>query len=116
MFQWTQDGILEILVRNQEKSFTMKVIKHRSKLLRTAVGFPSLELLRTQLDHALSKLILMDLVGWEVGPENSRGPFQPNYSKIFFSLNRTAKNIAVVGSWIGNTRNWKYSFVKIFLS
>lgn len=108
-FQWTRDGILVILVRNQEKSFTMKVIKHRSKLLRTAVGFPSLELFRTQLDHALSKLILMDLVGWEVGPENSRGPFQPNYSKIFFfSKQDSKKNIAMVGSWIGNTRNWKY--------
>lgn len=39
MFQWTQVGILEILVRNQEKSFTMKMIKDRNKLLRKAVGF-----------------------------------------------------------------------------
>lgn len=56
-FQWTQVGISEILVRNQEKYFTMKMITHRNKLLRKAVGFPSLELFRTQLDKALSNLI-----------------------------------------------------------
>lgn len=57
MFQWTQAGILEILVRNNEKSFMMKMITDRTKLLRKAVGFPSLELFRTQLDKALSNMI-----------------------------------------------------------
>lgn len=42
MFQWTQAGILEILVRNNEKSFMMKMITDRTKLLRKAVVFPSL--------------------------------------------------------------------------
>jgi len=48
---------LKFLVRNQEKSFTLKMIRHRNKLLGKDGFFPSLELFRTQPGKALNNLI-----------------------------------------------------------
>ena len=44
-----------------KKFLTMRVVRHRNKLPREAVGTPSLEMFKARLDGALSKL-----VEWEV--------------------------------------------------
>jgi len=41
----------------RKKFFTMRVVKHRNRLLREAVAAPSLAVFKVRLDGALSSLV-----------------------------------------------------------
>lgn len=58
-----QVGTQEIAIRCKEKYFTLRVVKYWNRLLKVAVVFLSLEILKTQLHRDLSNLIWLDLIG-----------------------------------------------------
>ncbi|KFR17554.1 hypothetical protein N306_01536, partial [Opisthocomus hoazin] len=41
----------------RKKFFTLRVVRHRNRLLREAVDAPSLEVFKARLDGALSNLV-----------------------------------------------------------
>ncbi|KFR13425.1 hypothetical protein N306_08819, partial [Opisthocomus hoazin] len=50
-----RDGRFTLGIR--KKFFTIRVVKHWNRLLREAVGVPSLETFKARLDRALSNLV-----------------------------------------------------------
>jgi len=71
----------------QNKFFTMKVVKHWSRLLREVVDAPSLEVFKVRLDRALIKLIQWKMflpMAGRLDQMNFKGPFQP---KPFYNSN-----------------------------
>lgn len=69
-------GRRENQVRYKKNLFS--VVGHRNGLCRDIVGFPSLEVVKTHLNVALSNLLLLPLLWlWNLDKETSGGPSQP---------------------------------------
>ncbi|KAK4823411.1 hypothetical protein QYF61_001785 [Mycteria americana] len=67
--QWAQMGIQEI-PRRHRKVFIVRMVKHRNRLPREVEESPSLEILKSQLDTALSNLLSLTLL--QAGPWTRR--------------------------------------------
>ena len=51
------DCCLKCSDRTRKKFFTMRMVRHWNRLPRDVLDVPSLEVLKTRLDGALSKLV-----------------------------------------------------------
>ncbi|KAK4819163.1 hypothetical protein QYF61_025978 [Mycteria americana] len=82
-------------VDRRKKFFTMRVVRHWSRLPREVVDAPSLETFKARLDGALSNLIWWKMSLLMAGGLDSmtfKGPFQP---KPFYDLMTVPKPIAL---------------------
>lgn len=74
--QWTQTETQEISYERTRTLFTVMVMKHWNSLPRETVESPSLKILKSQLDMALSNMLRLTLFEQGMDWTTSRGAHQ----------------------------------------